>query len=57
MCTSTFSSGGGICPSELINLQTEPWLFTIDKQGRVAARLEGSFGTDGFRRALDAALN
>jgi hypothetical protein len=38
------------------NLQTEPWLFTFDRQGRVAARLEGSFGVDAFRRAVEAAL-
>ena len=38
------------------HLQTEPWLFTFTADGRVAARLEGSFGVDAFRRALDAAL-
>jgi hypothetical protein len=37
-------------------LQTEPWLFTFDKQGRVAARLEGSFGISAFRQAIEAAL-
>jgi hypothetical protein len=25
------------------HLQTEPWLFTFDKQGKVAARIEGAF--------------
>ena len=38
-------------------LRTEPWLFTFDASGRVAARLEGSFGNDAFRRAVDAALD
>jgi hypothetical protein len=38
------------------HLQTEPWLFTFDKDGRIAARLEGSFGVNAFKRALDAAL-
>ena len=37
-------------------LPTEPWLFVLDRQGRVAARLEGSFGFDAFRGALEAGL-
>lgn len=37
-------------------LQTEPWLFAIDRHGRVAARLEGAFGLDEFRAAIEAAL-
>lgn len=37
-------------------LQTEPWLFTFDARGRVAARLEGSFGTRAFEEAIKAAL-
>ncbi len=37
-------------------LQTEPWLFTFDRSGRVAARLEGAFGVDEFRAAIEAAL-
>ncbi len=43
-------------PLEAFGLRTEPWLFTIDADGRVAARLEGSFGTDEFRDAVEAAL-
>lgn len=39
------------------HLQTEPWLFTIDKSGRIAARLEGAFGVNEFQRAIEAALN
>jgi hypothetical protein len=38
------------------HLQTEPWLFTIDRHGVIAARLEGSFGVQAFTRALQAAL-
>jgi len=38
------------------HLQTEPWLFTFDRSGRVAARLEGAFGRDEFRAAVAAAL-
>jgi hypothetical protein len=37
-------------------LQTEPWLFTVDKHGRIAARLEGSIGIRAFRAAVKAAL-
>jgi hypothetical protein len=38
------------------HLQTEPWLFTFNRHGRVAARLEGAFGVNAFRRAIRAAL-
>jgi hypothetical protein len=37
-------------------LQSEPWLFTVDKRGRIAARLEGSIGIRAFRAAVKAAL-
>ena len=43
-------------PLKAFGLATEPWLFTIDREGRVAARLEGSFGNDAFRSAVEAAL-
>jgi hypothetical protein len=38
------------------HLQSEPWLFTIGSDGRIAARLEGSFGVNEFRQAIQAAL-
>jgi len=38
------------------HLQTEPWVFTINRQGVVAARLEGAFGLDELRQAIQAAL-
>jgi hypothetical protein len=38
------------------HLQTEPWLFTFNKQGRVAARVEGPLGVNEFKRAIRAAL-
>jgi hypothetical protein len=38
------------------HLQTEPWLFTVNRQGRIAARLEGAFGLNEFTRAIQAAL-
>jgi hypothetical protein len=38
-------------------LTSEPWLFAIDRNGRVAARLEGAFGIDEFRAAIERALS
>lgn len=43
-------------PLRAFNLQTEPWLFTVDADGRVAARLEGSFGVRAFEQAVNAGL-
>jgi hypothetical protein len=43
-------------PLDAFHLQTEPWLFTVDKDGRIAARLEGSFGVKEFEQAVQAAL-
>lgn len=38
------------------HLQTEPWLFTINAKGVIAARLDGAFGVNEARAALEAAL-
>jgi hypothetical protein len=38
------------------HLRTEPWLFTINREGKIAARLEGSFGMNAFTQALQAAM-
>jgi hypothetical protein len=38
------------------HLRTEPWLFTVNRQGVIAARLEGSFGTGASTNAIEAAL-
>ena len=47
----------GLRPSlRAFGLQTEPWLFTVDADGKVAARLEGSFGVKEFEQAVQAAL-
>lgn len=43
-------------PLAAFGLQTEPWLFVIDKTGKIAARLEGSFGFAAFKRALEKGL-
>jgi hypothetical protein len=50
--------GKGVRPQvRAFHLPTEPWLFTIDRNGRIAARLEGSFGVNEFQRAIQAALS
>jgi hypothetical protein len=36
-------------------LPTEPWVFAIDRRGRVAARIEGAFSARELERALAAA--
>jgi hypothetical protein len=41
---------------DAFHLQTEPWLFTFDKQGKIAARIEGALGVNEFRQAVQAAL-
>ena len=38
-------------------LPTEPWVFAIDKKGKVAARLEGAFSPRELQHAVDAARN
>ena len=43
-------------PLRRFNLRTEPWLFVLDRSGRVTARLEGSFGFNAFERALKSGL-
>jgi hypothetical protein len=43
-------------PLKRFGLQTEPWLFVVDKTGRITARIEGSFGLSTFEKALQTAL-
>ncbi len=38
------------------DLPTEPWLFAVGRDGRVAARIEGAFGEQELNRAIDAAV-
>jgi hypothetical protein len=38
------------------HLETEPWLFTVNAAGTIAARLSGAFGVEEARSALEAAL-
>ena len=39
------------------NLQTEPWLFVLDRQGRVSTRIEGAFSVGELERAVDRVTN
>jgi hypothetical protein len=43
-------------PLRAFHLPTEPWLFVVDANGKVTARLEGSFGLTAFENALKTAL-
>lgn len=38
------------------HLRTEPWLFVVNRQGKIVARLEGAFGTNEVTQAIQAAL-
>jgi hypothetical protein len=38
------------------HLQTEPWLFVINRQGIITTRLEGAFGLNETQEALEAVL-
>jgi hypothetical protein len=43
-------------PLRAFRLRTEPWLFVVNRAGRITARLEGSFGIRAFEDALKTAL-
>ena len=43
-------------PLDAFKLETEPWLFVLDKSGKVTARLEGSFGLREFEDAIKTGL-
>ena len=38
------------------HLPSEPWLFTIDRQGDVSATIEGAFGTELLDEAIEKAI-
>ena len=40
-----------------LHLETEPWLFVINRHGTITARLEGAFGVNEAREALQTALS
>jgi hypothetical protein len=37
------------------HMTSEPWVFTIDRKGRIAARIEGAFSADELKKAVDLA--
>ncbi|HKH16141.1 MAG TPA: hypothetical protein VKA57_01340 [Solirubrobacteraceae bacterium] len=43
-------------PLQRFNLPSEPWLFVVGRDGKITARLEGSFGLDAVEQALKTAL-
>jgi hypothetical protein len=43
-------------PLVQFHLQTEPWLFVVNKQGTITARLEGSIGVREFENAVKSGL-
>jgi hypothetical protein len=43
-------------PLRRFHLPSEPWLFTVGSDGKIAARLEGSIGIRAFEGAIKAAL-
>lgn len=49
------NTGADISPTvEAWGLPSEPWLYTIDASGTIAARLDGAFGGDEMTTVLDA---
>jgi len=38
------------------HLRTEPWLFVVNREGKIVARLEGAFGINEVTQAVQAAL-
>jgi hypothetical protein len=43
-------------PLQQFNLRSEPWLFVVGADGKVTARLEGSFGLKAFDQAIQTGL-
>ena len=43
-------------PLQQFHLQSEPWLFVVDKTGKITARLEGSIGVREFENAVKTGL-
>jgi hypothetical protein len=43
-------------PLQEFHLRSEPWLFVVDKSGKITARLEGSIGIKQFENAVKSGL-
>lgn len=39
-------------PLRAFHLETEPWVFVFDRQGKVSARIEGAFSAEELRQAV-----
>ena len=39
------------------SLRSEPWVFTVDRDGRIAARMEGPFSASELERAVKQATS
>lgn len=39
------------------HLETEPWVFVFDREGKVSTRIEGAFSAEELRRAVDRAAS
>lgn len=49
--------GKGVRPQVgAFNLPSEPWLFAIDRQGRVSSAVEGAFGLEALTAAVEKAV-
>ena len=49
--------GKGVRPQvRAFHLPSEPWLFTIDRQGRVSSAIEGAFGLELLTSAVKKAI-
>jgi hypothetical protein len=46
-------NAGSLPQLRAYGLPTEPWLFVLDRRGRVSTRIEGAFGLAELNRALD----
>ncbi len=45
--------GKGVRPQvRAFHLPSEPWLFAIDRRGRIEAEIEGAFGVDELTRVV-----
>jgi hypothetical protein len=50
--------GKGVRPQlRAFHLETEPWAFVIDRDGRIGARFEGAFAADELAQAVEAAAD
>jgi hypothetical protein len=43
-------------PLVRFHLQTEPWLFVVDRNGKITSRMEGSIGINAFENAIKSGL-